>query len=269
MLADRVKAIQAAATEQEKVISRLETTRKCLSTLLESQRAAKESLEGCQKSVDELGGEASTQSQSIEENQTVIEEVKLSQASLTKSLKGVTGQLRERLDAEEEALLELKELADKIQDTVGKQEVQDFAADIESVQGDIDGVLSDVEALQTEAEGVVEGITGLRESHQKEMQAQEGKFEVIRQDAESWRQGLETEVQPLEVADRKFRPLLQEKSRQMQLEEDKRQAQAQKRRDDQKKRNLAAAAKSPGAGVNHKSEASAIAASIKAKMGTR
>ena len=266
MLAARVKAIQDAAAEQEAVISRLETTRKCLSTLLESQSAGKDSLQGCETSMDELRTEAATQSRGVEEHQQVVEEVKLQQASLTKSLKGVTSQLSERLDAEEAALRELQALADKIEDTVGKQEVEEFAAEIESVQGEIDGVLSDVEALQTEAESVVEGIDSLSASHRQEMQEQETKFEAIRMDAEAWRQRVESDVQPLEVADRKFRPLLQEKSRQMALEEEKRKAQAQKRREDQKKRNIAAAAKAPGAASTHKSEASAIAQSIKAKM---
>ena len=114
-----------------------------------------------------------------------------------------------------------------------------------------------MEALQHEAESVAGATGGLLETQRAEMAEQQETFTQLQAEDEAWRQEVEQQILPLEVADRKFRPLLQEKSRAMQLEE-------QQRRDAQQRRKMASATKA-GA-VDHKAEASSIAASIKKKM---
>merc|ERR1712216_328308 len=183
---------------------------------------------------------------------------------LGSELESLVAEVTSTLDADSATLGDLRGLHATLLAMATKGEVETFAKELETVQAEIDGVLTEVEELQQEKNNVQEEVDGMHNKHGESIAEQENRLDTIRKENNAWRTTVDEQVLPLEVADRKFRPMLQAEYQNIQIQEQKRAEAAQRRREEQARAKTASQTKA-GASVDHKLEASRIAASIKAQ----
>jgi len=257
-------AAKQALGEHEVATARISITRDRLAALLESQGAMKASLEQGDSTVADMTSEASVQGQRIEKGAEEQSQVGAMNTELKGSLDQTIAELNAQLDQDDATLHELQGLEAKLHRTASKAEVAEFAKDLESVQSEIDGVLSEVEGLQGEKDAVLDEAEELVHTNRSQLvQCEEG-FKQTLAEVARWRQEVDAKVAPLEVADRKFRPLLQSEHRKMQLEEERRQAEKKRRQEEAQRKKVINQTRGAST-VDHKAEATRIAAALKSK----
>eukprot|EP00656_Telonema_subtile_P037802 TRINITY_DN4217_c0_g1_i1.p1 TRINITY_DN4217_c0_g1~~TRINITY_DN4217_c0_g1_i1.p1 ORF type:complete len:854 (-),score=303.68 TRINITY_DN4217_c0_g1_i1:219-2780(-) len=154
-----------------------------------------------------LGAAQHQASESVEE---ALERLQTEQAALQAQFTEQLEEANSTLNKQQGQLEALEKLPEELQSVVTREELVAMHASLSKEQAAVESMQQANEQQQSVVEQVKKDAEGAADRAEDELQTMRNRCEEITRDAGSWRQLIEMRLRPLEDADRRFRPMLEE-----------------------------------------------------------